>query len=578
MKNKVYLLLIVVLLAMLPGCSDTTITEDDGTVNSSSSNISSNTTSNNNSDSNSNNNTNTTTNTTTDNDNSNHTSTNDDNSNNTSSNGTLQITGKVTYDRVHVNSNGIGLNYNNITQEPAKQVVVKAIGANGQIISTTTADDNGNYILNNIPKNTQVKIRVYAQLKKAGTGGWDVKVVDNTNGDAQYVIEGSLTSTGNSNSQRNLNANSGWNGYSYSSTRAAAPFAILGSIYQAIQKVKSADSSATFPPLVINWSKNNIASGDGSPTALQDGQIGTSHFNGTELYILGDANSDTDEYDDHVMIHEWGHYFEANFSRADSIGGSHGNGEELDIRVAFGEGWGNAWSAIATDNPIYFDTMGYRQSNGFFMNIETQTPENPGWYSEASIQRILYDLYDSHDDGADTLSMGFEPIYNVLIGPEKTTPAFTSIFTFITYLKEQNPSQVTKIDNILASENIESIQDIYGSTIDDTLYLDMINGEIYNVETSTVNGIGNKLGNHRYIKFSISSDGTYTITVRQVNSRTADPDFALYQTAPFSQIAMSNGTEEGIEENSYNLQRGNYLLDISDYSNLSRAYFNVTIQ
>ena len=554
MKNKVYLLLVSFLLVVIHGCGD--ISMEDINSSTTPSNIDTNGGS----------------------------SGGESFDTISSDDGNLKIIGKVTYDRVHVNSNGVGLDYNNITREPAKQVVVKAIGVDGQSVASTTTDDNGNYIFDNLPANTELKIRVYAKLKKDGIGGWDVKVVDNTNGDSQYVIEGEFASTANSSTRRDIHASSGWNGSSYSSTRAAAPFAILGSIYQAMQKVKSADSNATFPPLVINWSVNNVPSGDGSESGLRDGQIGTSHYNGTELYILGDANSDTDEYDDHVMIHEWGHYFEAKFSRADSIGGPHGNGDKLDIRVAFGEGWGNAWSAIATDNPIYFDTMGYKQADGFSMNIEHQVHENPGWYSEASIQRILYDLYDSHDDGADRLSMGFGPIYDVLVGPQKTTPAFTSIFTFITYLKEQNPSDIDKIDAILDSENIDSIKDIYGSTINDSLYVDMVGGELSDIEIYKSNGMGNKLGNHRYIRFGIYSDGTYTITVREINRRAtvfepkADPDFALYKTSPFTQIGISDGTVESVEENSYNLQAGNYLLDVSDYSELYTVHFKVTIQ
>ncbi|HIE44744.1 MAG TPA: hypothetical protein EYP87_00890, partial [Flavobacteriaceae bacterium] len=77
------------------------------------------------------------------------------------------------------------------------------------------------------------------------------------------------------------------------------------------------------------------------------------------------------------------------------------------IVVAFGEGWGNALSAIATDDPIYFDTAGHNQSSGWFMDIENASHSNPGWFSEASIQRILYDLYDANDDGSDNLSLGF---------------------------------------------------------------------------------------------------------------------------------------------------------------------------
>jgi len=494
--------------------------------------------------------------------------------NSSSSSTTLKIIGKITYDRVHVDNSGIGLDYNNITKEIAKQVVVKAISSNGKVIRATTTDDNGDYILSNLPSNTRLKVRVYAKLQKTGKGSWNVKVVDNTNGNSQYVMESSFISLENNSLRVNLNASAKWNGYHYTD-RTSAPFAILGSIYQAMQKVLSADSNATFPALVVNWSKNNVASGNGSEAGLRDGQIVTSHFDGEQsLYILGDENSDTDEYDDHIIIHEWGHYFESKFSRADSIGGSHGAGEYLDIRVAFGEGWGNGWSAIATDNPLYYDTMGTQQTDGFSMDIENETPENPGWYSESSIQRILYDLYDSNDDGEDTLSLGFKPIYDVLVGSQKTTPAFTSIFSFITYLKKQNPSAVDKIDTILASENIEPIQDIYGSTIDNKLYI----GSLNNVCTTSRYGEFNKLYTHRYIKFSIMQSGKYTVSAKQNNGNRSDPDFAIYKTTPFSNIGKAEETQMGIETGSYSLSSGDYLLDISDYNDLSVACFNITIK
>ncbi len=92
------------------------------------------------------------------------------------------------------------------------------------------------------------------------------------------------------------------------------------------------------------------------PTAGDEssGQIITSNYDGERnLWILGDENGDTDEFDDHIIIHEWAHYFEDQFSRADNIGGSHSLGDALDIRVAFGEGWGNAFSGIATDIHIF---------------------------------------------------------------------------------------------------------------------------------------------------------------------------------------------------------------------------------
>jgi len=560
MRNKIYILLISFSFIII-GCGEVTTTTTDGRVINSTSTGNDSSSSNNSTPSSVTNNS----------DNSN------DISDINSSNGRLQIIGKITYDRVWVNSNGIGLNYSNITKEPAKQVIVKAIGADNQVIKSTTTDDNGNYSLNNLSSNTKLKVQVYAQLKKSGIGGWDLKVVDNTNGNSQYVMESSPISLDDNSLRVNLNAQSGWDGSNYSSERTAAPFAILGSIYQAMQKVLSVDSSATFPTLVVNWSKNNNPSGNGDEAQLRDGQIVTSYFDGeNSLYILGDANSDTDEYDNHIIIHEWGHYFEANFSRADSIGGSHGDGDKLDIRVAFGEGWGNAWSAIVTDNPIYYDTMGRKQSNGFSMNIESEFTQNPGWYSEDSIQKILYDLYDSHNDGGDTLSLGFKPIYDVLVGSQKTTPAFTSIFSFITYLKENNPSVINKIDDILASENIESIQNIYGSTIDSDLYSDMSNGSI-NICTYSQYGRGNKLYNHRYIRFSISQNGNYTVRVKQSDGSNSDPDFSLYKTAPFINMGASEESVFGVESHSYSLSSDDYLLDVSDYNNLRRACFDITV-
>jgi len=493
--------------------------------------------------------------------------------------GTVTLSGKITYDRVRMNKNSVGLDYDNTIKEPAKQVVVSLIGSLGQTLALTTTDDSGAYRFTSIPQETMVKIRVDAKMQKIGQGGWDVQVHDNTRGDVLYVMEGVFSSTRSSNSTRNLNASSGWSlgDGAYTQERTAAPFAILGSIYQAMQKVNSADSGATFPALVVHWSKSNTASGNGTEAELRDGLIITSHFDGeNNLYILGDANSDTDEYDDHIIIHEWGHYFEAKFSRVDSRGGAHGEGERLDIRLAFGEGWGNAWSAIATDDSIYYDSSGWKQGSGWSMDIEHERHNTPGWYSEASIQRILYDLYDSNDDGDDRLSLGFKPLYDVLTGGQKTTPAFTSIFSFVTELKAHTPQNTDLIDDILRSEDISTIDNSYGST-HHNLYSDMDIGDIGTLCTSREYGIRNKLNTHKYMRFSVYQSGNYKVQVRQNNGAGSDPDFALYKTSPFKTIGEVEEVMKGIEQQEYELSSGDYLLDVSDYNNLSLACFDISI-
>ena len=158
---------------------------------------------------------------------------------------------------------------------------------------------------------------------------------------------------------------------------------------------------------------------------------------------------DTDEFDQHVVAHEFGHYIEHNFSRADNIGGSHGLGDKLDPRVAFGEGFGYAFAAIVLNGPDARDS-GKNNSDFFSTNfpIEDNPQTNPVgapnddygcWCSESSVWSILWDLYDTAADANDTLALGFAPMWQVLTGPQRTTPAFTTIFPFITALKVARP-------------------------------------------------------------------------------------------------------------------------------------------
>jgi hypothetical protein len=473
----------------------------------------------------------------------------------------IEISGTIHYERVHPQNSGTSsfLNYSDITQETAKQVLVIAIDRSGNLINSTSTDDQGRYILSNIPSNSDIKIRVYAKMEK--TNQWDVKVINNSNNNALYGMEGNFVNSGFSNSVRNLTATA--------SSKNAPPFAILDSIYLAMSKVHAVDSTVNFPLLKINWSVNNINTG--------------TYYDGLDNIVLqGDQQGDSDEYDNHIVIHEWGHFFERIFSRADNIGGAHGANEHLDIRVAFGEGFGNALSAMVTDDPLYFDTFG---NNGWNMNIEQAVHETPGWFSEASIQRILYDLYDSNNDGADRLSLGFKPMYEILVNGQRNTPSFTSIFSFINELKKANATVTTKIDAITASEDIATIEDSYGSNRVSSLeegslplYQELsIDKTIGNICSFNHYGVYNKLANHKYVRFTINNNNTYPIQVKQSNGSSSDPEFTLFKTSPFEKVSTNESGEAGIEKASLALTSGEYLLDIYDANNIDRACFLVSV-
>ena len=484
----------------------------------------------------------------------------------------IKISGTITYDRVPVKEGDYGLislDYKNTRKVTGKNLYIKVVDENGLLLYTTTSNNKGQYTVF-VPENTPVKIRVYSRMYKKDR--WDVSVIDNTNMKATYVLEGSLIDSGTTPSIRNLHASSGWDGEAYSGTRKAAPFAILDSINTVMQKVLTAKPDLQFPKLTVNWSVNNVAA-DGDRNL---GQIITSNYDGNNnLWILGDANSDTDEYDDHIIIHEWGHFFEDKFSRSDSIGGPHSSGDSLDIRVAFGEGWGNALSAIATDNPIYFDTSGYAQQSGWAMNIESAEPENPGWFSEASIQRILYDLYDNNQDGGDTLHLGFKPIFNAMVSEERNTPAFTSIFSFIHALKSENKSKAYRIDEVVASEQIASISDAYGKyrsnsargTYTTPIYRDLKVGKWITQCNQNQYGVYNKLGNRTFIKVKIDKTGFYTFDAQPYGGAYGDPDIVIYKAQyPLKSMGMSPLEGSSSDSLAISLTLGDYLVEVYDAS------------
>jgi len=368
------------------------------------------------------------------------------------------INATFTYDFVPASS--LKLDYANKTQNPLRNVYVEMKKrSDGSVVQSFNTDDTGK-ITAYLYSNETVYFDISAEMKSPS-----VIIQDNVSGKVKYVT-GSNDYNISGDTNISINLPSGWTGTnaagSYTGARVAAPYAILDSIYSAIKKFKAVRPNAVFPALKVNWSKENIAvSGD---TTI--GQIGTSYYDPdlNELFILGKEDDDTDEYDNHVIVHEWGHYFEANLSRSDSMGGSHSSGEKKDMSLAFGEGWGNALSAIVFDPDYYYvDTSGARQQTGFFLNMKNSTDTNPGWYSEASVQMLLYGFYDNASTANDTVALGLGPIYDVMVGAQKNTAAQTSIFSFVYYLKANNPTSASKIDTFVTSKNISAVADAYGS-------------------------------------------------------------------------------------------------------------------
>jgi hypothetical protein len=488
----------------------------------------------------------------------------------------VTLSGKITYDRVpHTDTSG--LNYANIIISPARGVVVEALGASNEVLASTLSASDGSYSFTLEP-NMDVRIRAKAQILSEHQAKWNFQVTDNTQDNKLYALEGSLASTGSSAQQsRDLHAPLGWTGESYGEPRAAAPFAIIDSIYTAAQAFTAIDPNIDFPPLDLRWSVNNRPIiGDKS-----QGHIGTSAYdpdeNDNAIYLLGEEGRDTDEYDPHVILHEWGHYFEHQMSRADSFGGLHSLTDRLDPRVAFSEGWSNALSAIILNDENYRDSSGNAQRFGFSFSLESKSVNNPGWFNETSIGAILYDIFDAQSDTEDTLSAGLEPLYTALTSESyKDTPIFATIFALTDSLRQNVNFDSVSLDTLLSGQGIsgqgpDGTGERNSGAIRSALpvYKEAtLNGPSIDICSVDDAGTFNKLGNREFIFLSLETETELTLSaLKSSGDENRDPDFNIWQGNVL--IDKSVSSQKGEETFQGRLAAGDYVIEVYDFSNIN---------
>jgi len=472
----------------------------------------------------------------------------------------MTISGTATYTSYKLSDAGI--DYVNPITKPIRGATIQLLDSSGnKILATAKTSDSGGYSFT-ASKDTDIRIVVYADIG-------NTTVIDNTSSDKLYSITTGIHRTATIDETKDINADSGWDtGGINTGEREAAPFNILDLIYEAQKKIREVDSTADAVfanrPLKVNWSIKNGAQAPLKDTAgnedISNGGLGgaSSYDSNLNLLILGKADEDTDEYDRHTILHEWFHYFEAEMSNSDSIGGGHGPEDILHPSLAFGEGFAYAFAAMILDDPLYYQTQGIGSKTVDFTNYEldsvddsktfakkdkddkvisTENVKLDGFYSEQSIIEVLWDIYDDNADDNDELALGFAPIYKVMIGGQKTTKSFTSIVSFLHHLKIQQPDSADKIDAIAQAENINMANADEFQILDNVevtgqwpkLYTDIVPGVTQTIDDGgfvlqtwnnfgdiTLDDEGGKLFNYQFFKTTIATGGCYEVRVQPI--------------------------------------------------------------
>ena len=519
--------------------------------------------------------------------------------------GTKTIEIDVVYDRVpyctSASCGSLGLDYARTVQKPVRFAKAAVLDADSkQVLMDNLRTDAAGRVSFSVAVDQAFIVRVYAESSGDGAASWGLRIVDNNGADQEgtyplYVLESGAINANAVTESVTLQAESGWGLTKYTQTRSAAPFAILDSMISATLYALSGRSTLAFAPVDVYWSVANTSD-----------SVGTSYYSGSYIMILGDAEVDTDEYDESVIVHEWGHYFQSILSRDDSVGGNHGSGDLLDMRVAFSEGWANAYSGLATARDAYIDTSGSQQAGGFGIPLEAELSENQGavkgWYSEDSAQYLVYDLFDDGALDDDNVALPVSVMMASLIDFMPQQAAATSIFSFSAGVIDAQPNQSsvtmalldredigrgrTQVDPIGTGEansaaqygvvdNIKALTLPVFTVVDEGLISAEMCQDVLPATAPRDFGIDNKLGAYRFATFDVPEAGNYKVrlvTTAKPFGVDADPDFGVYNKQGLVGPELNELTADvDLETHSLSLTKGQHWAWVQDYNNYQRG-------
>jgi len=152
-------------------------------------------------------------------------------------------------------------------------------------------------------------------------------------------------------------------------------------------------------------------------------------------------DTDTDEHDETIVLHEFGHFVFDVLTTDSSHGGGHPRGFLLDPGLAWEEGRATFFAAAVMKHPKYLDTIGVEPAGSLRIHhdLERGAHDEPhGLGSEAGVAEVLWDLADGAGDLPDVdhdgVALGPGGILAAMEALRDEAGAFPSVSTFLRFL------------------------------------------------------------------------------------------------------------------------------------------------
>jgi len=274
---------------------------------------------------------------------------------------------------------------------------------------------------------------------------------------------------------------------------ASGAFNILDQAVRGGRSVETATGSPPATPLQWYWYAGN--------------PDGTAYDPIVRAISVSGRTEDPDEFDDAVLLHEYGHYAADVYSRDDSPGGPHRlDDSALDLRLAWSEGWATFFSSVVRNDPRHVDTSG----TGVRLAFEIEGPSLAAVArydtSELAVAAVLWDLSDdaNGDEGGGPLSIPFPQTWSVVAG---LSSGFTTV-SFEDFWAHWLGGNLGDLTPVLAFRSIDVWTDPFEGALDDDA-------------PARASPIGLGVIQHRtlypaadvdYAVFTPATDGTYTVS------------------------------------------------------------------